>query len=191
MTDVQPPAPAGGLFRTLLPERSVEDVLTGVLRMHFGGEEFAVPVLVIEKADAWRTRLGEEFGSIMGALEGQTNPAGVLAFMGSHSPTLLAMLREYDDSGALPDDTWMRSHATEPEVLRAFMLVMAASYPFVAAALDILAANPGALRLVIEEFRPSQTPIIAGSPTSTSPEPTAGRSAKSARRSRTSSSRAI
>jgi hypothetical protein len=185
-----PMGPTGAIWRSLLPERTVEDVLTGVLRMQFGQTEFKVPLLVIEKADEWRESLQREFINVMGALEGQTNAAGVLAFMGAHTPTMLRLIHEYDVADVLPDDDWIRGHANEPEILRAFMLLLAASFPFIAAALDILAANPGALKIVLEEFGPAQPPIPAGSPTSTSPGPTAGRSGKSARRSRTSSSRA-
>jgi hypothetical protein len=169
----------------------VEDVLAGVLRMKFGKSEFAVPVLVIEKADAWRAKLMSEASDLMSGFEGQTNAAGVLAFLGGHTPTMIGLLRDYDVEGVLPDDEWIRGHATEPDVLRAFMLTMAASFPFIAAALDILAANPNALRMVLEEFGPAPKQIPDGSPTNTSPEPTAGPSNRAGRRSRTSSSRAI
>lgn len=179
----------GGLFRQLLPERSVEDVLTGTLRVRFGGTEFQMPVLVIEKADAWRNRLQSEFVAVVAALDGKTDAAGVLAFMASHTPKMVELLRAYDGSAKLPDDEWLRKNATEPEVLRGFMLVLAASFPFIAAALDILAANPGALKMVLEEFRPAPS-LNSGESTSTSPAPTAGPSNRSARRSRTSSSRA-
>jgi hypothetical protein len=183
---------AGGVFRSLLPERAVEDVLAGVLRMNFGGSSFTVPVLVIAKADDWRARLNEEFVGVMGALEGQTNAAGVLAFLGSHTPKMIGLIREYDVEGTLPDDEWLRGHATEPEILRAFMLLLAASFPFIAAALDILAANPDALKLVLEEFGPTSNPklIPGGSPLTTSPEPTAGPTKRSGRRSPTSNSQA-
>lgn len=179
---------AGGIYRSLLPERSVEDVLAGVLRLRLGEGTFPVPVLVIAKADEWRAKLAEEFGQVVGVLEGKTDVAGVLAFAGSHAPTMLKLLRAYDSTGVLPDDDWIFNNATEPQILQAFMLVLAACFPFIAAALDILAANPGALKLVLEEFGP--TSRNAGEPTSTLPAPTAGPSRKSGRASRTSSSRA-
>lgn len=159
--------------------------------MRLGKASFEVPVLVIAEADRWREELQREFVLVVAALEGQTNAAGVLAFLTTHTPTMLRLLRSYDAESKLPDDEWIRTNATEADILRAFMLVMAACFPFIAAALEILAANPGALRLVLEEFGPAAaTPITAGEHTSTSPEPTAGPSGKSARRSRTSNSRA-
>jgi len=186
-----PVAPAaGGIFRSLLPERSVEDVFAGVLRVKLGDGQFPIPVLVIEKADVWRASLSEKFSEVVGALEGQTNAAGVLTFLGTHTPTMIELLRDYDLSNVLPDNDWIRKHATEPEILRAFMLVLAANFPFIAAALDILAANPGALTMVLEEFGPVR-PTPDGSPTNTSHEPTAGPSKRSGRRSRTNSSTAI
>lgn len=189
---IKPPAvtAAGGVFRSLLPERAVEDVLTGTLRMHFGPSEFTLPVLTIEKADAWRESLTKQFAVVVAALEGQTSAAGVLAFLGSHTPSMMELLHEYDSDGLLPDDGWIRSHATEPDILRAFMLVMAASFPFIAAALDILAANPSALGLVLEEFGPVQKATAVGTPSTTLLAPTAGQSKKSGRRSPTSNSSA-
>lgn len=176
-----------GVWRSLLPKQAVEDVLAGVLRMKFGASEFAVPVLTIEKADEFRATLLSDAGEVMSGFERQTNTAGVFAFLGSHTPTMLALMRKYDVGGVLPDDEWIRSHASEPEVLRAFMLVLAACFPFIAAALDILAANPDALKMVLEEFGPAPKQIPSGSPTTTSPEPTAGPSNRSGRRSRTRS----
>lgn len=175
-----------GLFRNLLPERSVEDVLAGVLRMKLGGTEFQVPVLVIEKADAWRDQLAKDFAEVIGALDSKTDPAGVLSFMASQTPKMLSLLRLYDAGAALPDDEWLRRNATEPEVLRAFMLTLAASFPFIAAALDILAANPTALKMVLEEFKPGPSQDSGGS-TNTPPAPTGGRRQKSGTRSPTSS----
>lgn len=191
MPDTQPPAvpAAGGVWRALIPERTVEDVLAGRLAMHFADSTFVLPVLVIEKADEWRAELMGQFGEVVGQLQSETNTAGVFAFLTTHTPTMMSLIRSYDVSGALPDDAWLRGHATEPEILRAFMLVVAASFPFVAAALDILASNPDALKLVLQEFG-TPTPIPAGSPSTTLPEPTAGLSPRSARRSRTSNSRA-
>lgn len=176
-------SPTGGLLRALLPERSVEDVLAGVLKLKLGDSEFRLPVLVIDKADGWRESLTTKFGGVMGALEGQTTAAGALTFFATQTPMMIEMLREYDINAVLPDDAWIRSHATEPEILRAFMVVLAASFPFVAAALDILAANPGALQMVLKEFRTD-----SGEPTSTPPGPTGGPRGKSGRRSQTSSS---
>jgi len=174
-----------------MPERSVEDVLSGVIRLHLGQEEFALNVLVIEKADEWREHLTVAFGDVMTALGEQTNVAGVFAFLGTHTPTMIELIRLYDVEEVLPDEAWIRSHANEPQVLRAFVLVLAACFPFLASALEILANNPGALKVVFEEFGPAvRTSIPDGEPSTTSDAPTAGPSAKSARPSRTSSSRA-
>jgi hypothetical protein len=178
---------AGGVFRALIPERTTEDVLSGRLRMYLGDEVYQLRVLTIEQSDAWRELVQTKANEILTQLGGETNVAGVLAFMGMHTPTLLELVHEYDVSGVLPDDQWIYKHCTEADILRAFMLCMAAAYPFVTAALEILAANPQALRLVMEEFgTPSQTDD--GKPITTSQEPSAGPSPKRARRSRTSSS---
>ena len=159
-------------------------MLAGKVRLVLGGTEFPLSVLVIEKADEWRDGLLAAFGDVMGQLEKEVNVAGVLAFLGSNTPIMLGLIRDYDIEGKLPDDAWVRSHATEPEVLRGFVLILAASFPFIASAIDILSSNPAALGLVLAEFG---TPIRDGKPSSTSPSPTAGPSAKRARPSRTSS----
>ncbi len=193
MVDVAAPPvnPTGGLIKALLPERAVEDVLTGRLRMVLGGEEFVLPVLTIAKADEWRDTLAATAGNVMGLLEQQATVPSVMAWLSSNTDVLLVLIRAYDVTGVLPDDEWIRENATEPDVLKGFMLLLAASYPFVAAALDILAANPGALRLVLEEFgTPTTSQPESSSPTSTPRPITAGRSRASAKRSPTSSSRA-
>lgn len=182
---VAPVAPAtGGVIRSLLPERSVEDVLAGKLRLVLGGTPFTLDVLTIDKADEWRAGLLVAFGDVVGQLEEQVNVPGVVAFLGSNTASMLVLIRAYDQAGVLPDNDWIRSHATEPEVLRAFVLILAASFPFIASAIDILATNPAALGMVLSEFGP-RTPV--GSPSSTSPSPTAGPSVKRVARSRTSS----
>lgn len=188
-----PDAGVGGIFKALLPDRAVEDVLRGRLQMVLGEQVFVVPVLKIAKADEWRDRLAVEAGAMLGLLAEQPNGAAVMGFLGQNSMALLALIRAYDASDVLPTDDWVRENATEPEVVQAFVLCMAASYPFISAALDILAANPGALRIVLEEFGSQQTtiPTAASGPSLTSSQPaTAGPSNRSARRSRTSSSRA-
>ncbi len=154
-----------------------------------GDETFVVPVLKIGKADDWRDRLAVEAGATLGLLGEQPNGAAVMGFLGQNSTTLLGLIRAYDVNGVLPTDDWVRENATEPEVVQAFVLCVAASYPFISAALDILAANPGALRIVLEEFG-SQPRSTSGPSTTSSPTATAGPSNRSARRSRTSSSRA-
>lgn len=189
MVEVIPPVPtgAGGVFRSLLPQRSVEDILAGRLPLTLGKTVFPLEVLTIEKADEWRVTLASKFGDVVSALESQTDVAGVLSFLGTNTPTMLELIHQYDVDWKLPDDEWIRSHATEPEVLRGFVLILAACFPFIASALDILAANPGALGMVLSEFGPQ---TLAGSATNTSPEPTAGPSKRSARRSRTNNSTA-
>ncbi len=184
-----PETGVGGIFKALLPDRSVEDILRGRLQMVLGDETFVVPVLKIGKADDWRDRLAVEAGATLGLLGEQPNGAAVMGFLGQNSTTLLGLIRAYDVNGVLPTDDWVRENATEPEVVQAFVLCVAASYPFISAALDILAANPGALRIVLEEFG-SQPRSTSGPSTTSSPTATAGPSNRSARRSRTSSSRA-
>lgn len=182
-----PAAVPGGIFRALLPERSVEDVLSGVLTIRLGPSRFALKVLVIDKADEWRASFAEKGNHLLSGFgDNFASLTGGLAFMASQTPVMLELLHEYDADGVLPDDEWIRSHVSEPELIRAFMLVLAASYPFVATVLEILAANPDSLKLVLQEFATSQPG--SGSPSTTSPEPTAGPSGKSARRSRTNSS---
>lgn len=177
-------APAtGGVLRSILPERSVEDVLAGRLRMTLGGTVFDLPVLTIAQADTWREKLLAAFGDVMNRLESEVNVAGIIAFLGTNTPTMLTLIHDYDRDAILPDDDYIRGHATEPEVLRGFVLILAASFPFIASAIDILATNPQALGMVLSEFK---TP--AGAPTSISPSPTGGPSEKPARRSRTSNS---
>lgn len=181
---VPPVAPAtGGVLRSVLPERSVEDVLAGRLRMTLGSTIFDLPVLTIAQADEWRAKLLSAFGDVMTQLEQEVNIAGVIAFLGSNTASMLALIHEYDRDAILPDDDWIRGHATEPEVLRGFVLILAASFPFIASVLDILSTNPQALGMLIGEFR---TP--AGGPSSSSLPPTAGPSGKPARRSRMSNS---
>jgi hypothetical protein len=184
------PAGTGGIFRALVPERTVEDVLASRLRMRFGEQEFVLKVLTIEESDHWRDQVEANASDVLERLGGEANAAGLLTFMGMQTPLLLGLIHEYDVHDILPDDVWLKRNATEPEVLKAFILCVVAAYPFVAAVLEILAANPQALKLVLEEFSTPTSQTGDGKPTTTLPVTTGGRSRKSAGRSQTSSSQA-
>ncbi len=60
----------------------------GVLRMKFGASEFAVPVLVIAKADEWRASLTTQAANVMGALM----KAGYMSVVSSAEVLVAVML---------------------------------------------------------------------------------------------------
>jgi hypothetical protein len=153
---------------SLLPPRSIEDILAERVRLVIGGEVYDLPALVIEKNDEWKASLEADLTGMLAALDEAGNDVGSIVATLSQEPTrLLNLLRSYDATGVLPDDATIRASMTPIGILRAVLEVWRAANPLV----DIAVAG-----MSLNEVMPKRS----RRPTNVSRPNTAGRSAKSA-----------
>jgi len=152
---------------SILPPRSVEDILFERVRLIIGGEVYDLPALVIEDNEQWKAQLDEELMSILN----QVNDAGddvsqLVAALTGEPDRLIRLLRSYDKTNVLPDDETLRKSMTPMVLVRSVMEVWRAANPLV----DI-----GLVGLTISAVTESASP----KPTSTPRQNGAGRRVKS------------
>jgi hypothetical protein len=149
-----------------LPERSVEDVLAGRLRIRLAGEWYVLPVLTIGQNREWTESLDAEVAPL---LEGSDDLEVIVQRAQGLSDRLLEFVWSYDRMGVLPPRETIEPNVYPHEALRAVMEVRLAANPTLGFALA------GAMEdLRAESPWPSQ-------PTSSSRRNTAGRSRMSGR----------
>jgi hypothetical protein len=130
-----------------LPERSVEDVLAGRLRIRLGGEWYVLPVLTIGQNREWVESLDAQMQPLLdGADDGDLN--AVVARMQDLSDRLLEFVWSYDRMGVLPPRETLEPDVYPHEALRAVMEVRLAANPTLGFAL------PGAIEAMRAESRP-------------------------------------
>ncbi len=152
---------------SLLPERSIEDILAERVRLRIGGEDYTLPALNIDDNERWKSGLEGAFTGLMVALENAGDDVGTIVGLLTRDPDwLIAQLRSYDTGHVLPDDETIRRGMTPIGLLRAVGEVWRAANPLADTALVGLMSGPSS----------NVTPL----PTSASRRSTAGRRAKSA-----------
>lgn len=155
----------------LTPERSVEDILAGRLRLVFGDQAFELPVLSRAENRRWRETLDARFQPLADKVD-DDDPAAVIGLMrqlAELDEEFLPFIYTYDRTGALPPIEELDELARPHEILRAVLEVRAAANPTLAIAVALARAEAKA---------PSDEPP---EPTSSSPTPTAGSRRKSRR----------
>ena len=116
------------MFDALLPERSAEDLIGGIVRVRLGSAEYALPELPMDATDEWAASID---GSLSGLLDmidrlGESaDLAGLFTQARAFEAQLLDALVAYDRSGVLPDRSALRSTVTHTQVLFAVMGVWA------------------------------------------------------------------
>lgn len=138
------------ILRQYLPERSAEDILAGRIRLHLGPDWFELPVLTIDQNEKWQGVLIDALGELFVGLNKDSAPAA-FARLASAIPTQLHLLRTYDKTNVLPANKWIKANASNADLLRAVLEVVAAAYPLAAIVLDELTRNEDVLRGLIEE----------------------------------------
>lgn len=134
------------MFDALLPERSAEDIVSGIVRIRLGEREYALPELPMEATDSWAASIDSSLVGLLGIVDklGETSglaPLFVRAreFEGELLDTLLA----YDAEHVLPPREELRRIATHTQVLFAVMGVWATTAsPLGALVLGIVRAVP-------------------------------------------------
>lgn len=155
---------------SLLPPRSIEDILAERVRLVIGGEVYDLPALVIEDNERWKASLQTELVALLSGLqEAGDDIGGIVASLTGEPDRLISLLKSYDQNDVLPDAATLRTTMTPIGLLRAVLEVWRAANPLV----DI--GLVGAM-------------MITTTPSPESPEPTslprrngAGRRAKSGR----------
>jgi len=125
----------------MLPERSVEDIFAGRVRIVLGGELLDLEVLPIEANERWTALFQARMSEVTGGLEVDANPLSVLTFLQGLPDVQIELLRAYDAHGVLPDDAWLRSHATAPQLITALFGVLAAAFPLAATLIELARSN--------------------------------------------------
>lgn len=152
---------------SILPPRSIEDILFERVRLIIGGEVYDLPALVIEDNERWKASLEAELTGMLQALnEAGDDVSNIVAALTGEPARLIALLRSYDKSNLLPDDDTLRRSMTPLSLLRAVLEVWRAANPLV----DI-----GLVGVTMTDVPTSESPT----PTSLPRRNGAGRRAKS------------
>lgn len=115
--------------------RSEADVLAGVVRMSFSGQDYALPVLKIKASREWKTKLANAMGTVQildADQEGYTADWGALV-ANAASDQMVELIAAYDTThvfGADPND-WLENNASDKDLWLAFNEVLKATFPFV------------------------------------------------------------
>lgn len=146
-------------------ERPAGDILSRVVRVTLGGQEYALPVRSIRANREWKQQLDAEIAGLINGLDAAGDDyAAILGMLAGQTDALLTMLLSYDESGVLP--TREAIEELEPDasvdVLNAVREVWRAANPLVA--------------MTVERVTSLTTP---SPPTSSPPPPTAGRRKRS------------
>jgi hypothetical protein len=153
---------------SILPPRSLEDILFERVRLIIGGEVYDLPALVIEENERWKSELEADLTGMLTALDDAGDDISAIVSTLTGEPVrLLTLLRSYDVTNVLPSDETLRAAMTPLQLFRAVMEVWRAANPLV----DI-----GIHGLALTATQPSESPA----PTSLRRRNGAGRRAKSA-----------
>lgn len=137
-----------------------------------GEETFALPVLTIEENEQWRAGAGLALSALITGISALDDPAAIFERLSGDTPLQLDLIRAYDKADLLPDDAWVRSHASADDLFQGAIEVAAAAYPPLAAVLDLILRSPGTIGDLITRM-PSSPPTNGLQPS------TAGRAKRS------------
>jgi len=117
---------------SLLPARSIEDILLERVRLVIGGQVYDLPALVIDDNERWKESLQTELTTLLNALDNADNDvSAIVSALTGEPDKLLGLLRSYDKTGVLPDDATMRANLTPIQLFRAVLEVWRAANPLV------------------------------------------------------------
>jgi hypothetical protein len=152
---------------SILPPRSIEDILFERVRLVIGGEVYDLPALVIEDNERWKAQLETDLTGLLSSLdEAGDDITAIVAALTGEPDRLINLLTSYDTTGVLPDVETLRKKMTPVGLFRAVLEVWRAANPLV----DI-----GLAGFAMTGAPPSEPPTPMSSP----PRNGAGRRAKS------------
>ena len=150
------------------PERSVEDILAGRLRLTFGGAAYVLPVLSIAANRRWRERMEARLAPLVNAV-GTTSLIRIVKALSAADEELLVIVCSYDETHVLPPRAELEEIARPQEVLRALMEVRAAANPLL-----------GVSRAIAAQMAPEASPDSTNSPSTNGPASRIRRPSKAA-----------
>lgn len=116
------------MFDALLPERSAEDLIGGIVRVRLGSTEYVLPELPIDATDEWAARVDGGLAGLLGMIDELGDKSGLASvFLRAREweAELVDALKAYDRSDVLPDHARLRATVTHTQVLFAVMGVWA------------------------------------------------------------------
>jgi hypothetical protein len=116
-------------FGSLLPPRSVEDVLAERVRLVIGGEVYDLPVLSIADNRAWKERMDMELGYLLLRVTVEDDGEAILRLFDSADDLFLDLLVSYDRTGVLPGRDRLEAELTQMALVRAVLEVWRAARP--------------------------------------------------------------
>ena len=116
---------------SILPPRSVEDILAERVRLVIDGQTYDLPALVIADNEAWKARLDAEITALLARAQGEDDPGEVLNALAADATPFEDLLYAYDKGGILPEREVLRSSLTEFGLLCAVLEVWRAANPLV------------------------------------------------------------
>jgi hypothetical protein len=163
------------ILREFLPERSAEDITAGRIRLTFGVGESARPVdlfvLPINANRAWKEKLEKTLGGVWEGLDGVADPSTMLAWLADQDTSMLDLLQAYDIHGVLPDKAWIEDHATNQQVLTAFLGVCAAAHPLAVSVIEAISSNSDLMRMALIALSSAFSAPTSSAPASTGGSP--------------------
>lgn len=119
------------------PERTVEDVLAGRLRVTLGGETYVLPVRSIASNRRWVESLDTDLGGLLAAVNEAGDDLGAIssAFTRIGAEELLGLVLAYDDTGVLPPKDELEETTKPHEALMAVMGIRRVQNPLADAGL--------------------------------------------------------
>jgi hypothetical protein len=157
-------------IRSLLPERSAEDRVHGEIPVTFGhnAETIRIPVLPSRTNRAWQDKFRAAARKLFADLEADDTGAVMLALITGATDLQLELLEAYNPERLAR--SWVEDHATEEQILDAFLQVTAAAFPFPVTLARVVLAN----RQVAQWVRLELVRLLYSSSTSSSPPSTDG-----------------
>lgn len=163
-TALAPEPPDGGLG-SLLPTRTVGDILAGRVRLRVGVDVIDLPVLPIARNEAWKERLDATMAGLLERATDDADPGQVLDALAADTGPFLDLLYAYDRDGVLPDREVIRETWTELDLLLAVLEVWRAANPLVDVGLGAWSAT---------RSRTPSMPTSASHPSTDGPSPGSG-----------------
>jgi hypothetical protein len=150
-------------------QRSEQAVAFGVIPVRLGGQERVLPTLKIKPAREWKAKLARVAGGTIAEFNvpgqgGADSIDGVAKLGLLAGDTILDLVLEYDQGGALGGRDWIEEHADDAEIYTVLKAILAVHFPFVR---DVLGATKELGRLLTDGTSVPSVP--ASSPPSPSP----------------------
>lgn len=129
-------------FGSLLPPRSIEDILAERIRLDIGGVVYDLPVLPIRENRVWKERMDLELGFLFAQLSVTDDTDAVLGLFDGSEALFMDLLTSYDTTGVLPPPDAIEAGLSPLGLIRAVLEVWRAARPLADIAVTGLSLTP-------------------------------------------------